>query len=197
MIFLSSSCTHHLVKKMYAQYQINLENPQEIEGITWKPLKGKSVSQVFGIEQINAFSEKNAELLKSNSISLILIGYEEGGAWTNTGSCKIICGPNGEMLRGIRLSHSCNATHGMFIGNNLIEINVSFWNKRNLNYRISIEQFCIENFFVVKTKELLCLETNDNLKETLPTKFQRFHDAIEAGMSKSTMYHCRELVFGW
>lgn len=179
---------------MYVQYQINLENPPEIEGISWKILRGKSVSQPFSVEEVNEFSERNKEILfEKNNISVILLGYECGGGLSNTGSATILCGPSGEPLKGVYLSRSCNSVHAMFIRNSLIEVSTSYWNKGCFKFSTRLCYFYVDDNHLVKQKDLLQLDFNsETLDETLPEIHQKFRDAIIASTEKATCYHCRE-----
>lgn len=177
---------------MYAQYVINTENPPNIEGIEWKIMKKKSVSQNFGIEQINEFTEKNSELLKSLSIKPILIGYESGGGRTNTGSSVIICGIDGQALNGFSLSRSANSNHALFISDKLVEIKTDYWNKSDFRFSTSITLYELKEDLIEK-EELISFNYNyETLEHFLPSKYERFHIAIESSIRKTTCYHCRE-----
>lgn len=181
---------------MYAQYKINTENPPKLEGISWKTLRGKSVSQRFEIEQINEFT-KNNPTIRDNNIITTLLGYETGGAWTNTGSSTIICGPQGEPLKAVELSKSCNSTHALFIRKDFLsEIKTNYWNKANYKFSTKISIYFIENNNIIKSRVLGSLEFNlDCLNETLPTSLDNYKEAIEASVKKATCYHCRSIFY--
>lgn len=171
---------------MFCQFQC--QKPVEINGIEWKELRNKYVSQFFTIEEIERFKNIEADIC--------LVGFEVGGGMTNTGKATIIALPNGQVPMGVRLSRSCGANHGMVFGKKLVEI-TSIWSRnQEVKYKVSAVLYFVDEKNKIEKKDLFEIEVldEDNF-DFVPARYLHFEDAIRAVIDKSCCYHCRDLHY--
>jgi len=154
---------------------------------------------VFYVPKENSTPEKvTAEDIIKAGLTPRLVLWEGGGNHTNIGSARIICGLKGEKLAPVyirrRGSLACSAFHAKFIawpGQKLIQVDAEH---HRGDFSITIDEIYLDKSFLGKTKRLWQGQEIDksNIEEYLPSKLDRYLDAVKAAMNKATCYHCRE-----
>lgn len=122
--------------------------------------------------------------------------WEAGGGYTNTGDAQIIASITGEPLKPLfirRRGHLAGAEHaafGIWEGQKVMKVNAS-------HHR---GDFSIEVYELMATKEKLKekllweidhVYDIDEVKEQIPTRYEKYLDAIDVAMEKAMDYHCR------
>jgi len=170
---------------------VKIDNEEHV--IQWSVLRGHSVSQLFNLYN------NNTVLPKLENCYWRFLLSENGGGYSNTGHATIICGLNGEKLKPFRVikrGHLACSEHATFIGQRFVEIHV---NHHREDFSVSIYRWTI-NDNIVKRTEVWSLDQSadalyDDVMRSIPRKYDSYKEAIEAGLRKSTCYHCREPHF--
>lgn len=157
------------------------------------------VSDPFEIQRLgDLFNHIDENSLEIPDIQLV--GIELGGGYSNKGSATIICNIDGLPLKPMALltKYACS-NHALFIGNALIEVNASAWNKGEFSF--DVKSYQIENHIVI-TKSLIqrnmpfnMHNNKEKISEELPEKLEYLLNAILAAGNKCCCYHCRSVHY--
>jgi len=147
---------------------------------------------------------RNPEKLFENPLGLTgttfyLEESERGGAMTNTGTARIVCGQNGEKLTACQIMHSGNLANGIHAWfrepDGLVTIDSG-----KADDIVNIQSHLIEiaevpgqrrgSFLRIKIEELWRGDHRE-----LPSSFSKFSEAVKAAAAKGECFHCREVHF--
>lgn len=164
------------------------KNHSVIEG--WLRKEGKFIVE----HRDNEFTAKD---IIEAGLTPRLVFWESGGGRCNTGSAQIICGLKGERIAPVyirrRGSLACSR-HAKFIawpGQKLVVVYVSH---HRGDFIVRVDEVSFTESFHVEVERLWWGDELDkaNIEEYLPTKIDRYLEAVKAAMNKATCYHCRE-----
>jgi len=164
------------------------KNHSIIEG--WLRKEGK-----FIIEHRD--NEFTAEDIRNAGLTPRLILWESGGGHCNTGFAQIICGLKGQKLIPIyirrRGSLACSR-HAKFVMYPRQKLVVIYANHHRRDFNVTIDEIFFTESFLVEVERLWWGDELDkaNIEDQIPTKLDRYLDAVKAAMNKATCYHCRE-----
>jgi len=142
-------------------------------------------------------SEFTTEDIRSAGLTPRLVLWESGGGYSNTGSAQIVCGLKGQKLIPIyicrRGSLACSR-HAKFVvypRQGMVVVYVSHHRK---DFIVRIDKVSFTESFLVDVERLWYGKELDksNIEDQIPTKLDRYLDAVKAAMNKATCYHCRE-----
>jgi hypothetical protein len=114
---------------------------------------------------------------------------ENGGGMTNTGSCQVVCGANGEALKPLFVPRGySNGVHAIFVARPGLHLVSSGRDRSGEWVTISrIEAIGTEDEpDELVTEDVYEYENGDG---NIPEKFQA---AADAALEKTNCYHCRE-----
>lgn len=132
-----------------------------------------------------------------------LVLWESGGGHSNTGFAQVVCGLKGQKLIPIyirrRGSLACSR-HAKFVawpGQVLVVVDVSH---HRGDFDITVFEEGIRKpekehgeFYSHRVLLWHCEGIRKNeIEDQIPTKLDRYLDAVKAAMNKATCYHCRE-----
>jgi len=131
-----------------------------------------------------------------------LSSWEFGGSDKVAGQAEVVCGPQGEKLKPVRINRKAaetNKQHALFVGKWLVVIKAQ--QQRNV-FELTISEYTmnpadgvttVKNLFSDKLGEI------DNIDEFLNTNvspsLSMFKPAVKAVMEKAKHYNCKEPVY--
>lgn len=118
--------------------------------------------------------------------------WETGGGLSNTGYCRLVCGPNGQKLVAICQRQRCNDGHALFkVHENDCIIHVSR-HRDEININLyQIKSIDLEN----KLANLEQIGEFSNGEWDIEPS-PEIDAAVKAAVKKSYDYHCRRMYWG-